>query len=274
MPAESFRIISLNCRGLRDKQKRQNLFFWIKNNHYHIILLQETFWINDDKKDIEKEWGGKVFLNPGTLHSKGTAILLNNSIIDESLNLATKDVHLSDDGRIILLNLAIENKEFSLINIYAPNSPKDRKPLFDKIGKWITKFSINNETIIGGDFNLTETQKDRAACKTGLQDQLNDASICTYKNLMKNYNLKDIWREMHPDKTQFTFREISRLDKFLVSEYLSNFVQTASILHSAIKSDHKCIKMLLNFEEQKRGPGRWKLNTSILNDKIYKENIK
>ena len=33
--------------------------------------------------------------------------------------------------------------------------------------------------------------------------------------------------------------------------------------------------MLLNFEEQKiGGPGRLKLNTSILNDKIYKENIK
>ena len=83
-----------------------------------------------------------VFLNPGTLHSKGTAILLNNSIIDESLNLATKDVHLSDDGRIILLNLAIENNEFSLINIYAPNSPKDRKPLFDKIGSGSLNFPL------------------------------------------------------------------------------------------------------------------------------------
>ena len=98
----------------------------MKNNHYHIILLQETFWINDDKKDIEKEWGGKVVLNHEAIHSKGTTILLNNSIIDESLNHVPKDVHLSDDGRIILLNLAIENKEFSLINIYAPNYPKDR----------------------------------------------------------------------------------------------------------------------------------------------------
>ena len=272
MPVESFRIISLNCRGIRDKQKRQNLFFWLKSNNYHIILLQETFWTNDIKNDIEKEWCGKIILNPGTSHSKGTAILLNNNIIDNNFDLDIKNIHLSEDGRIVLLNLSIESKEISLINIYAPNNPKERKSFFDKIGRWISKFSTNNETIIGGDFNLAEAQNDRF--KINPQDLQSDVSISSYKNLMKNYNLKDVWREMHPDKIQYTFREISRLDKFLVSDCLINFVQSSNILHSGIKSDHKCIKILLNFTEQKRGPGRWKLNTSILNDKVYKENIK
>ena len=72
---------------------------------------------------------------------------------------------------------------------------------------------------------------------------------------MKNYNLKDVGREMHPDKIQYTFREISRLDIFLVSDYLTFFFQSSNILHSGIKSDHKCIKILLNFTEQTRGPG-------------------
>ena len=91
---------------------------------------------------------------------------------------------------------------------------------------------------------------------------------------MKNYNLKDIWREMHPEKLQYTYREISRLDKFLVSEYLTSYVQASNILHSGIKTEHKGVKILLNFEDEKGGSGRWKLNTNILNDRAYRENIK
>ena len=58
--AEQLKIISLNCRGLRDKNKRKNLFFWLKNNNFHIILLQETFWTEDIKNEVEKDWGGKM----------------------------------------------------------------------------------------------------------------------------------------------------------------------------------------------------------------------
>ena len=142
---------------------------------------------------------------------------------------------MSEDGRIMLINLAVENNEFTLINVhvYSPNSPKERKCFFNKIGKWISNFSTNSEVIIGGDFILTENQKDRV--KSNMQYQYCDISVGPYKSLMKNYNLKDIWREMHPEKLQYTYREIRRLDKFLVSEYLTSHVQASNILHSTIK---------------------------------------
>ena len=91
-------------------------------------------------------------------HSKGTAILFNNSVIDKNLSHDIKNVHMSEDGRIYLINLVVENKEFTLINVYSPNSPKERKCFFNKKGKWISNFSTNYEIIIGGDFNLTETK--------------------------------------------------------------------------------------------------------------------
>ena len=87
-------------------------------------------------------------LNFRTIHSKGTAILFSDKfeIIDS---------HLSEDSRIILVNLKIEEESFSLLNIYAPNNMSDRKSFFFKIQKWIDKFAINEQKIIiGGDFNL------------------------------------------------------------------------------------------------------------------------
>ena len=68
-------ILTLNVRGLREKTKRENCFYWLKQQKADIIFLQETYWTVDLLKTIEKEWEGEVLLSQGTYHSKGTAIL-------------------------------------------------------------------------------------------------------------------------------------------------------------------------------------------------------
>ena len=77
----------------------------------------------------------KLFLYPGTQHSMGTAILFNSGIIDKKYNLDTINIHKSEDG--ILINLTLENREFTIINLYATNIPKERKTLFNKVAKWV-----------------------------------------------------------------------------------------------------------------------------------------
>ena len=42
-----------------------------------------------------------------------------------------------------------------------------------------------------------------------------------------------------------------------------------SIITSGVKSDHKAIQLCMNLNKSERSPGRWKLNVSILEDKIY-----
>ena len=78
---------------------------------------------------------------------------------------------------------------------------------------------------------------------------------------------------MHPNRKQFTYQEQSRLDQFLVTSISSNYIQSSSIFHSGIKSDHKCVKITMNLKESKRGPGVSKMNISILQDIAYIENI-
>ena len=79
---------------------------------------------------------------------------------------------------------------------------------------------------------------------------------------------------MHPNRKQFTFKEISRLDKFLISTSLLENIQKSFIATPGIKTDHKYVLIHLNLDKSDRGPGRWKLNTSILNDKTYKDKIR
>ena len=47
-----------------------------------------------------------------------------------------------------------------------------------------------------------------------------------------------------------------------------------SIITSGVKSDHKAIQLCMNLNKSERGPGRWKLNVSILEDNIYQQQIK
>ena len=264
--ANNIKIMSLNARGLRDIRKRSNLFFWLKEKQFNICLLQETYWTTDLKNKIQKEWGRNLLMNFGTSHSKGTAILFSDKFDIHVINS-----HLSEDSRIILVNLKVEEETFSLLNIYAPNNMSDRKSFFFKVQKWIDRFAINEEKIIiGGDFNFTEDNKlDRSS-----NNNSKDSSSVSYKNLTNTKNLHDVWRQLNPNRKQFTYKEISRLDKILISTPLLENVQKSSILLSGIKSDHKCISVNLNFDKCARGPGRWKLNTSILGDKTYKTKIR
>ena len=63
------------------------------------------------------EWGGKIYFNHGSKHSKGVAILF-----DRKLTVTVKKEIKSDDGRIIILETNIDDEISVLANIYAPNN--------------------------------------------------------------------------------------------------------------------------------------------------------
>ena len=70
------------------------------------------------------------------------------------------------------------------------------------------------------------------------------------------------------NRKQYTFKDISRLDKFLVSTELVNYTLKTNIISAGVKTDHKCIFIYLKLNKTNKGPGWWKLNTSIYQNKI------
>lgn len=264
----SLQICSLNARGLRDQKKRNDLFFWTKQKKFDVIFLQETYWTENLEYRIKKEWKGESILSFGSEHSKGNAILFKDNLPIEITNM-----HKSADSRIILINIKTDNEIITLVNVYAPNIISERKAFFNKVQKWVDQYALNKQQlIIGGDLNHTELNHlDRRTLDSQVPK---DASTVSYKTLLSIHDLHDVWREMHPNRKQFTFKDISRLDKFLVSTELMNYTQKTDIISAGIKTDHKCILILLNLNKTNKGPGWWKLNTSILLDKLYQEKIK
>ena len=127
-------ICSLNCQGLRIKEKRLRLKTWIINQKCDILFIQESHFIESDQENLRCEINGKFFHSFGSTQSKGVSIWIRKDLEYKVIN------SLSDkDGRIIMINIEIEDKIYTLVNIYAPNSPKARNSFFKNTKKNLLK---------------------------------------------------------------------------------------------------------------------------------------
>ena len=91
-------------------------------------------------------------------------------------------------------------------------------------------------------------------------------------------NLVDIWRSKNPDVKSFTWSQKSpqvfcRLDYWLISNNLSDFVELTEII-PAVQTDYDAISLQLGkLKDELKGPGNWKMNCSMLDDEDYEEDI-
>ena len=73
---DSLSICTLNVRGIRNRLKRKSLFDLLKKKRLDIICLQETYIIEKDVDQWEREWGGLIFHSSVSTHSMGQVILI------------------------------------------------------------------------------------------------------------------------------------------------------------------------------------------------------
>ena len=106
-----------NVRGVGNKLKRDQIFNWLKTQAYDICLLQESHLIDCKIDEIKREWGGDVFLSGVNSNKEGTCILVNPKI---NIEIVKHENILN--GRLQALDIIINEKEITIINIYGPNT--------------------------------------------------------------------------------------------------------------------------------------------------------
>ena len=123
-------LLTLNVQGVRDKNKQARLFQWSKQQKANILFLQETHITKDIQLSFDRQFNGTVLNSPGTSNSRGVAVLIHSSVSHKVIN-----THCDTLGRIIILNVEINEQGYSLINVYAPNSRKDRSSFLSNYPK-------------------------------------------------------------------------------------------------------------------------------------------
>ena len=259
-------------RGLRNKNKRDIFFKWCKRQRADLIFLQETYWTSEIEPIINSEWKGKVFYSHGSNRARGVAIL-----VKENADISVNGTCADSSGRLLLLKSAKSNVNYCLINLYAPTEKKYKDAFFKKLQKQIVDAKKENAEysfILGGDWNcVLDPRKDTKGSKS-----------CYYrtpkrlKDLITRQNFVDVWRKLHKHEQQFTWRNLclkiaSRLDFWIISKDMMAKVVSTDI-RPVLKGDHNAISLKLRLSDLSKGPGYWKLNTSLLTDENFKQEIK
>ena len=212
-----FVLSSINVNGLNDIIKCDTIFHKIRNSRQDIIFLQETHLTDISKNNIvnKTRWPSESFHAVANNSKAGVSILFGENI--------TTNIHSTDickEGRYIIIDITIEEKRILLVNIYAPsggNQVKSRRLFFLRMKDKITKFSDVDTVMMGGDFNCTLVNNfDR-----NREIVYVDRSVPALKDAIAVHCLEDIWRTLHPQTKEYTFRSTigtsCRLDRFYTS---------------------------------------------------------
>jgi exonuclease III len=109
-------ILTLNVRGLGNKEKRNQVFEWLRGLNYSIFMLQETHLTKQNIELWKHDWPGRFVYSGSKTNSEGVGIFLHPN----------SDIELSNFneiiiGRLITADIKIQDITITLINIYGPN---------------------------------------------------------------------------------------------------------------------------------------------------------
>ena len=208
-----------------------------------MACLQDIHLDKSQEKTFRSEWGGEAILATKSSNSRGVAILISNNF-----EFTIHDKHLDPEGNYIILDVTFMGvPRCTLVNLYGPN--KDSPAFYEKIKAHIESID-NSEILLCGDWNSVRDYN-RDTYKYIRQN--NPKIKATIDNMIKTFDLTDVWRSLHPDKYGYTWwtknpTKKARLDFFLATPAMFSIVKTCKI-GTRYRSDHAPIKLELFTED-------------------------
>lgn len=241
------KIVSINVNGLKsslDKGLRQFLLL----NNYDIICLQEIK-CNNPLLELNNYYSYYNYCNKRGY--SGTAIFSKIKPISEKYLFDDIDIDL--ESRVIIL----EYKTFYLIDVYVPNSKANLSRInyrmnFDSIFyQKLENLDKRKPIIVCGDFNVDYEAKELIENSDitfedneieELCDFLDNGFVDTFKEFNNNLEKKNTWCLIGKKDVGY------RLDYFIVSNYLKQFIINSRICDNTNFSDHYPIELEIDFK--------------------------
>lgn len=187
-------------------------------------------------------------------------------------SIKIKKIKTDRIGRYILVEIEVNNGQYLLANVYAPN--QDSSEFFGAFSLQIEEMSID-QLILTGDFNLA---LDPLVDKQGGSENTHVNARKILTAFIEEKNLIDVWRWQHPDGFKFTWKRLPpspvyvRLDYIFIPGLTAQWVLATDIL-PGYKTDHSTPLLKLKLQNAQRGPGHWKFNVSLLDDELYVQQL-
>ncbi|MEK4230991.1 exodeoxyribonuclease III [Solibacillus sp. FSL H8-0538] len=179
----------------------------------------------------------------------GTAIFTKHE--PQSVCYGVGDEETQSEGRIITL----EYEQFYLVNVYTPNSQRDlaRLPLRleweEKLALYLKELDVKKTVIYCGDLNVAHAEIDLKNAKSNMGNSGFTVEERAKMTELLTSGFTDTFRHLHPHATDhYTWwsymnkvreRNIGwRIDYFIVSDRIVEFIDEAGIHSQVLGSDH------------------------------------
>ena len=256
-------FLTLNVNGLRDTNKRLALLQWLSHLSLDFVCLQETHVLSPAECNTWfSSFGYLSLASPGASHSCGSVILYRP-------RFSLTNSWIEDDGRFLMAEFKHNDSIFRLVCLYAPNRNPDRDEFFASCASSVDP---SVPTVICGDFNAV---LDRSLDRRGSNPLDNSRESCSnLASLFSDCCVADIWQVLHPSVfgSSWSRRDgslASRIDLIGCPYPWLHHVVSCDLLPCPF-SDHSAVLLECPIPEPlPRGPGRWKLNVSILKDQDF-----
>ena len=146
---------SININGL-NPAKANRFFQYLLTKHFDIIFIQETHIHSMKQVENMRSFSNHfdMYWSFGTNFARGVATLVR-----KNLNSIVNNFHHDFFGRLLYIDISINNNSFRMINVYCPNNPRERKDFISDLDQCL---SVNKLIVLAGDFNCVEnTQLDK-----------------------------------------------------------------------------------------------------------------
>ena len=197
----------------------------------------------------------------------GIAILVSNKFI-----LSQENVLLA--GRILNLKLqnGVETYNITAFYGYTGNNVSLLK-MKQMIDALLTQHNTSDINMILGDFNFVENDLDRTNKKKLGMNQTDKMLASVWAEFTDKIDLSDPFRVRNPKKRMFSYihtkdNSKSRLDRVYVNEEKCDNIFHYKHTSTPYIKAHKILSFTLK-EQNKRGPGYWKMNTRVVFDHAY-----
>ncbi len=179
------KFVSFNVNGLNGPIKRKRVLAHLKKLKIDIAFIQETHLTPPEHRKLKRDWIGHVISSSFNSKARGVAILIN-----KNTPVTIGETVVDTLGRYVLVNCQIYSEPWTLLNFYAPNYDNESfiQDIFLKVS------GGQQNIIIGGDFNFCLNP---VLDKSALSMSKFKAAKTTIE-FMKELNLTDVWRQMHP----------------------------------------------------------------------------
>ena len=206
----SITIESINCRGVRNRLKRTDIFNKAKTEQVNILCLQETHITPEDLNMIKDDWNVEYYISGKETNSGGVLIALENNF-EHTCHTSIAD----DQGRFLILDIELPGvARFLLINVYGPN--EDQPDFYVDMFNIIENLDTKNLILVGDWNTVMNYELDTLNYKKNNNPRAR-GKILEY---MDKLDLIDIWRQTHSTTNSYTWRQnfykkLARLDFFL-----------------------------------------------------------